>query len=164
MSRPKIRPPYSQPERLMQSLAFVLLLALIILTVISMIKLPERIPSHFGFDGRPDAWGGKASLLLMPVIAVIIYAGTTALERFPWIYNYAVEITEKNAACQYKLGRLTLEWIKLVTIAIFLYLQWLTCQVASGISGGLDSWFMPVSLVCLFGGLGFSIYKMVKNK
>nr|WP_319489549.1 DUF1648 domain-containing protein [uncultured Caproiciproducens sp.] len=164
MSRPKIELPYSRLEKLIQILSFFSLLVLIGLTVFSMIHLPGRIPTHFGASGRADGWGGKGSLLMLPVMAVILYVAMTILERFPWAYNYAVEITEENAAYQYKLGRQMLEWIKCIIIVIFLYLQWQTEQVARGLSAGLGAWFLPVSMLALFGGLGFGIYKMIKHK
>lgn len=164
MPRPKIKLPYSQSEKLIQILSFVALLGLTGLTVFSMIYLPARIPTHFGATGQADGWGGKGSLLMLPIMAVILYVAITLLERYPWIYNYAVEITEENAPYQYKLGRQMLEGIKCIIIVIFLYLQWQTEQVARGLSTGLGKWFMPVSMLALFGGLGFSIYKMIKHK
>ncbi|MEY2793438.1 MAG: hypothetical protein RJA76_1430 [Bacteroidota bacterium] len=30
--------------------------------------LPDQIPTHFGIDGKPDAWGGKNSIFLAPGI------------------------------------------------------------------------------------------------
>ena len=164
MPRPKIRPPYSQPEKVLQILSFFALLGLIILTVLAMIRLAAPIPTHFGADGRADGWGGKGSLLMLPIMAAVLYAAMTLLERFPWIYNYPDEITGENAARQYKLGRLLLEWMKFIVIAVFLYLQWQTVRVAEGTSGGLGFWFLPVFLLALFGVTGFLIYKMVKNQ
>lgn len=164
MPRPKIKLPYSVNEKLLQILSFVALLGFIVLTIFAMINLPESIPTHFGVDGRADGWGGKGMLLMLPIMAIMLYVAITILERFPWTYNYAVEITEENAAYQYKLGRQALEWIKCIIIMIFFYLQWKTTQVARGLSVGLGIWFLPVSMLALFGGLGFSIYKMVEHK
>jgi uncharacterized membrane protein len=163
MPRPKIKLPYSQPEKLIQILSFLALLGLIILTVFSMNHLPDNVPTHFGADGRADAWGGKSSLLLFPILGSIFYAAFTILERFPWIYNYPVEITEENASYQYKLGRQLLEWMKLIILAIFLYIQWQSVQVARGLSNGLGSWLLPVFLVAMFGVIGYIIYKMSKQ-
>lgn len=164
MARPKIRQPYSQPERLLQIVTLIILVGLIGLTVFSMIGLPGRIPSHFGVDGHPDGWSGKGSLLFLPILAVLFYTGLTLLERFPWIYNYPVEITEQNAAAQYKLSRLLLEWGKFAIITVFLYIQWQTARVAKGLSGGIGPWFLPVFLVVILGGSGFLIFKMVRKR
>jgi len=165
MPRPKIKLPYSWLEKLIQILSFVALLGLIVLTAFSIIHLPERIPTHFNASGLPDGWGGKGALLMLPIIAVILYVAITIIERFSWAYNYAgIEITEKNADYLYRLGRQTLEWVKLIIITDFLYLQWQTTQVARNLSTGLGSWFMPVFLLALFGGIGFSIHKMVRHQ
>ena len=165
MPRPKIKLPYSWLEKLIQILSFVALLGLIVLTAFSIIHLPERIPTHFNASGLPDGWGGKGALLMLPIIAVILYVAITIIERFSWAYNYAgIEINEKNADYLYRLGRQMLEWVKLILITDFLYLQWQTTLVARNLSTGLGSWFMPVFLLALFGGIGFSIHKMVRHQ
>lgn len=163
MSRPKIKLPYSLPEKLLQVLSIASLLGLIILAAFSMSSLPAIIPTHFGVDGRPDGWGGKGTLLMLPILSAVLYVGITILERFPWTYNYPVEITEENAAGQYKLARRMLEWVKTVIIAVFLYLLWQTVQMAKGLSDGMGAWFLPISLIVLFSGIGFGIYKMTRS-
>ena len=36
---------------------------------------PQQVPVHWGLDGRPDAWGGRAEgLLLLPAVATGIFA------------------------------------------------------------------------------------------
>jgi hypothetical protein len=162
--RPKIKLPYTAPEKLLQVGAALLLLAGIALTVSSMGALPARIPTHFGFDGNPDGWGGKNSLFLLPILSAVFYAGLTELERVPWVYNYPVEITEENAPGQYRVGRLMIEWMKLVVLAIYSYLQWQTVEGAKGLSHGLGAWFLPAAMVAMFGGMGVMIRKMTKLK
>ncbi len=164
MTRPKIKPSYNFSEKLVQAMALFSLIGLIALTVSAMPGLPEKIPTHFGANGSPDDWGGKGSLLLLPMISAVLYVPLTILERFPWVYNYVVEITEENAARQYRLARETLEWLKLITTALFFYLQWQTVQAAKGLSDGLGAWFLPVFLLLLFGVMGVQVYKMVKAK
>lgn len=36
--------------------------------------LPQRIPTHFAFDGTPDKWGNKDSLTLLMLVAFIVCA------------------------------------------------------------------------------------------
>lgn len=164
MGRPKLKLPYSQLEKVIEIVSAFLLAGLIILTVFGMIRLPARIPSHFGADGQPNAWGGKGSLLLLPIVGACFYALITLLERFPWIFNYTVEVTEENAPRLYRIGRQGIAAVKLFMLLIFLYIQWETVRVAQGLSTGLGSWFMPVVLVALFGSIGLMIWRMFKNK
>lgn len=164
MARPILKSPYSLPEKVLQALSFITLLGILLLTFYSFITLPAKIPTHFGFDGRPDAWGGKSALLLLPIFSAVFYAALTVLERFPQIYNYPVEITEQNAAAQYKLGRLLIECLKLILPAVFLYIQWATARAAAGSVFGFGFWFLPVTLILMFGTTGIILFKMVKSK
>ncbi len=36
--------------------------------------LPDRIPTHFGFDGEPNGWSGKNGVFILPVCNVFVYA------------------------------------------------------------------------------------------
>lgn len=160
--RSKLKLTYSFSEKLLQILSFVALTVLVVLTICAMAGLSTKIPTHFGVGGSPDSWGGKGSLLLLPIMGGVLYLSLTILERFPWIYNYPVEITKENAARQYGLARRLLEWMKFILTGTFLYLQWQTIQVAKGLSGGFGVWFLPAFLLLLFGVTGILIYKMFK--
>ena len=59
-------------------------------------SLPSTIPVHYGFAGQPDAWGGKAELLELPVMSILLYLGLTLLARYPDKLNYPWTITERN--------------------------------------------------------------------
>jgi len=37
--------------------------------------LPEQIPTHFGVEGKPDAWGNKGSIYLAPGILSVVGFG-----------------------------------------------------------------------------------------
>lgn len=52
-------------------------------------RAPERIPTHWGLDGQPDAWGGPASLFLVPAMAAGIWLLMGVLPRLdPGRANY----------------------------------------------------------------------------
>jgi uncharacterized membrane protein len=42
------------------------------LVFVAAAPLPERIPTHFAFDGTPDKWGNKESLTELMIIAFIV--------------------------------------------------------------------------------------------
>jgi hypothetical protein len=50
---------------------FAVLPALLLLRVWN--SLPDRIPVHFGFDGRPDRWGRRRQAWIVPCLALAIY-------------------------------------------------------------------------------------------
>lgn len=49
-------------------------------------------------------------------------------------------------------------------IAIFLYLEWQSIQIAFGNAKGLGVWVLPVFIIAILGTLGFYMYKMNKLK
>ena len=52
-------------------------------------SLPNQIPTHWGISGQPDDWGGKISILLMPVISLSVYLLFTVLPKLdPRKINY----------------------------------------------------------------------------
>jgi hypothetical protein len=40
--------------------------------------VPGRVPSHFDWRGRPDAWAGRWVLWLMTGVMVLVYLGMSA--------------------------------------------------------------------------------------
>ena len=97
--------------------------------------------SHFGLSGRPDAYSGKASLLALPIIAVVFTMFALALLPFPHVFNYPVQITPANAAQMYRFGRGVLLAVDLLMVGSFAYLSARTLQVAQGHAAGLPGWF-----------------------
>lgn len=114
-------------------------------------QLPEKMPVHFDFCGRPDSYGPKSGVMLLPVLAAVTYAVFTVLGRFPQIYNYPVRITEENAARQYAIALALMRRLKLEIVWLVAYGQWATFQVALGRARGIASWLMPVFLAAIVG-------------
>jgi Domain of unknown function (DUF1648) len=60
-------------QTVFEILALVAVVATWIVAVRVYPRLPPRIPTHFGFSGRPDAWGRKGMIFLLPVVSLAIY-------------------------------------------------------------------------------------------
>jgi len=161
-TRPKLNIPLSSFELAVQLVSLLGIVASFVLLLIVWPDIPDKVPTHFGSSGEADAWGGKSTLVWIPMIAVGLYALLTLIEQFPQSYNYLCEITEKNAEFQYRNARMMLECMKLELIYFFGYLEWKTVQVAIGQAEGLGPAFLFVFLIILFGTLGFFLYRMVR--
>jgi uncharacterized membrane protein len=135
------------------------MLTMLYVAITSWPLLPEIIPHHFGVSGKPDAWGGKWILWLLPGISLVLYVGLTILGRYPHVYNYPRPITEKNAAAQYHLARTMIVALKAEIILLFAYLQQQTIQVALGKTEGLGVAFLPIFLILIFGTIGIYFVK-----
>ncbi|HET9109996.1 MAG TPA: DUF1648 domain-containing protein [Ktedonobacterales bacterium] len=145
--RPHIRPPRSALEVACTFLTWAALLVLIAMTAYSWPMLPAIVPTHFGADGTPNAYGSKDSVLLLPGLLVALTLFFALLSRFPWAFNYPITITPENAERQYRRGRTLLAVVNTAIALTFAYIQWQTIQVARGGATGLGATF---SLVAIF--------------
>ncbi|RLI83578.1 hypothetical protein DRP04_01090 [Archaeoglobales archaeon] len=57
--------------------------------------LPEKVPTHFGIEGKPNAYGSKDSLLVLPfafslaqvIILVVVKLRFTLVNKYPFMIN-----------------------------------------------------------------------------
>jgi uncharacterized membrane protein len=110
--------------------------------------LPDRIPSHFGPDGRADGWGGKGTLFIFPFMGVVLFLTMTLMARSPAAYNYPFPITRENARRQAVLAMGLIAWLRFATIWLMAYLEY--GVVAAAKSGAaLGAWFLPATLALI---------------
>lgn len=127
-------------------------------------QLPALVPTHFGANGLPDAWGAKSSLFLLPAIAVGLYIILSAASRYPALYNYPVRITQENYQSQYVLARSLLSFLKTEVIWIFACINYLTLLTALGIRSGLGIIFMPITMLIIFATIAIYFSQAFQNR
>lgn len=162
--RPKLKISYSLFEKFIELIGILGLILIIVITIFYYNKLPNVIPTHFNAAGKANGWGGKGSLIILPIIVYILYIGLTILKKYPHIYNYICEITELNAREQYQSARTMITLLKAELVYFFAYIQWGTIKSASTNSEGLSLWFLPITLIIIFGTIGYYIHKSIKAK
>src|SRR6266436_100866 len=148
-SRPVLHLPRTPLETLLEALTVLGLIAVIAMTAWGWLILPARIPTHYGLSGAPDAYGGKGSLLILPILSVCLAVLLVFVSRYPHRYNYPWPITVENAPRQYYLARLLLRWITLEMVWMFCGLQWILIQAAQSHAGGAILLFTPVIVLTL---------------
>jgi uncharacterized membrane protein len=134
-SRPVLHIPRTPLEVLLEVLTVLGLIAVIAMTVWGYFALPAVIPTHYGFSGAPNAYGGKGSLLPLPIVSICLAVLLTVLRwavlsRFRRIDNYSWPITAENAPRLYYLARLFLRWITFEMVWMLCGLQGLIIQSA----------------------------------
>lgn len=160
--RPKIKVSLKAVDIILEVMSISVFALLILYLCFSWLRIPAVVPTHFGISGKADAFGSKNSILFLLPVILILYAGLTVLQKFPHIYNYAVNITEKNAHTQYTYAVRMLRALKLVMVLLFSYIEFSTIRSAVTGENSLGILFLPVFLVCVFGTLGVYIWKSVK--
>ncbi|MDZ7607116.1 MAG: DUF1648 domain-containing protein [Cyclobacteriaceae bacterium] len=148
--RPKTNPPLSTLDVVLEGLAAVGVFIMFAQLIRVWSSLPEEVPTHFGASGAPDDWGSKSTLLILPMVALVIYAGFTILSRFPYIFNFPVKVTETNYLTQYRLAKTLLSFVKVTVIGLFLFIQIFTIRIAFGEAAGLGVLFLLLTLAASF--------------
>ena len=69
----KVYPP------IIELIPLLLLFAAFYLTFSSYSSLPDRIPTHFNFQGIPDGWGGKTNVFIYIGVSLFIYVLITGI-------------------------------------------------------------------------------------
>jgi uncharacterized membrane protein len=111
--------PLKPYEIALEVLCVVLLAAQLLVIVLNYPTLPDRLPSHFDFAGKPDRWGDKSRLWTYPIISFVAYTAMTtgtitqSFVQFK-IANFAKEGTEHA----YRMKRLLLILLKVSSCCI----------------------------------------------
>lgn len=92
-------------QRILGVLAPAVLLGSIVFILIRFPSLPEQIPTHYNFAGEIDGYGGRFSLLLMPLIGLVLDATLVLAGRFPKTWNTGVKVTLYNRVRVYRILR-----------------------------------------------------------
>lgn len=109
-------------------------------------RLPERIPVHFDLTGKPDRWGGRWMIFLLPLI------GTQICAVDWYIINRLSGTPQMPLAMLAPLHFLTLE-----LALLFAYINWRMTEVAFGRAEGLGVWFLLVVLLVILGTVGWML-------
>ena len=163
MTRPILDLEKSELERTLDAVALIALLFYLGFIAYYYPQLPERVPSHFGPNGEPDAWSGKGSLLMLPLLCLGMFILFTFIKKIPHKFNYMVKITPENAEAQYRKAVTMIAGLNAGIIIAFMYISWRMIAIARGAEGGLGKWFLPVFLILTFLPIVVYFFSMGKK-
>jgi uncharacterized membrane protein len=146
VDRPKIKLELTTADKTSEVICWLLIVGVWCLTLTNYSNLPDTIPIHYTGAGQANGFGGKANILILPLIATILYIGLTVLNRFPHVFNYPTKITQDNAFRQYTNATRLIRYIKLISVLIFGLIVFKTIQNANGEADGLGVWFLPFTI------------------
>lgn len=164
MTRPFLKVEIDEFDRILEFVAAFAVIFLVTYPLLKYESLPDIIPRHFNARGEADGFGSKATILLMPAISVVMYGLLTWLNTIPHLFNYAVEITQENAAVQYRIAMRMLRTLKALILCIFAYMTYATIQTALGQKEGLGASFLIIFLTLIFGSIGYFLYQSFQKK
>jgi uncharacterized membrane protein len=126
--------------------ALIVLIATWGFTIFHFNKLPDIIATHFDLSGKPNEFGSKYTIWLLPIIITFVYILMYNLNRSPYKFNYLIKITEQNANKQYKLASRMMRVILFNITIMFAYITFKEIDGAYTKSSALEWWFIPLLL------------------
>jgi uncharacterized membrane protein len=150
--RPRIRLKWTVWDLVLECTGWMLLILFWIVLFATYDQAPHTIPTHFNLLGKPDAFGHKSQLLMLPIVASLLFIGLTWLNKFPHIFNFPIEINEHNAETQYRLATRFIRWLKAWIVLLFLIIASTSMNALNQSSLPLN-WVLPMMLFGVFVGL-----------
>jgi len=148
--RPIVRPGMTPLDWILEMLALISLLGFFGFAIYHYPRLPDVIPTHFNAAGVPDGYDSKNTLWSLPAIGLFVYVLLSLVNLIPHKFNYVKKITPQNALRQYTLATRFIRILKIILVILFFFISKGTVDVATGLSGGLGLWFMPVFMSMIF--------------
>jgi uncharacterized membrane protein len=162
MDRPKIKLRFDKIDLTIEAISILGLVLVFGLILSSYQALPETLPSHYDFNGRPDRFSSKSIIWFLPAIALVTYIGLTILSRFPHIYNYPYDITIDNAERQYRNSAMMIRVLKTLIVFQLLYIAFVKIKIGLGELSELGVLFIPITLILILGVVGMFAYRGFK--
>jgi uncharacterized membrane protein len=72
-TRPRIKLELTYGDRFIETISWVFLAFLWILTLSFYDKLPDIIPIHFDLLGQPNDHGSKLTIMFLPIIGTLVF-------------------------------------------------------------------------------------------
>ncbi|HPT29276.1 MAG TPA: DUF1648 domain-containing protein [Bryobacteraceae bacterium] len=110
------------------------LAALLGLVAVNWSTLPDELPMHFGINGKPDRYGSRWQLLILPVVGIAIFVGMSlSAGTAEWLGGVAPEKP---------FDAIMLVWTKTVVMALMCYCVWTIIRVARKQAEGMNIFVM----------------------
>ena len=123
--RPKIVPKATGVDLVIEAIALLGLLLSLLLVLNGIINLPEIIPGHVGFSGKVDSYSDKwVTLSVLVFFNLLIYGLFTIANRYPYVFNFPVVITEENAPKVYRIAQRMMRCLKALFVWMFTIMAW----------------------------------------
>jgi uncharacterized membrane protein len=123
-------------------------------------RLPERIATHFNAEGMANGLGAKSVLWVLVGIAVLLYLTLTAVGSLSRVVRLHRPLAPEREKAVLAESMAMVGWIKAVICWMFAYLCLAMVRNGMGLQVGLGAWFLPVTVVAVFGICGVFLVRV----
>jgi uncharacterized membrane protein len=140
------------------------ILAPFVYLALNWTAMPVQVPSHFGINGQPDAWGPRWHLFLLPAVALILVTTLSIASRFPNHFNYPVRVTDENRERQRLLGLELLDELRFIIATLLGYMSIQQMRTALNLTNGLSVWMTLLLVAAVFGAVGAYLVRSIRAR
>lgn len=153
LERPVLKIKATPLDYFFEVIAGLLLIATWYFVATAYSDLPEKVASHFNFNGEPDAYAGKSSIWGLPVVASLLWMLLSIVNQFPHAFNFPYRLTEENVERQYRMAKRFMRIIKIWISGIFLFAAYSVVKSSESPSTNLQYGMFVIlgSLLCIMG-------------
>ena len=143
-------------DQIMNRLSLLLLLGTVVFLTAFWQRIPDEVPMHFNAAGEIDRWSSRTELLILPVISWLVYGLLTVVEQIFRTWTAGGTGMKKKEQVHF-LRRHLLSTLKRLVVVIF---TWIPVWCALALP--LPVWFLPVTLVAVFGDMVYWIVRLIR--
>ena len=125
-------------------------------------RLPERIATHFNGEGLANGFGARSTLWLLVGIAFLFYAALSTISFLPRVVSLKRPLAPEREKMVLAESMAMVGWIKVELCWMFAYLCLAMVRNGMGLQVGLGAWFLPVTLVVVFGTCAFYMMRVFR--
>lgn len=123
-------------------------------------RLPERIATHFNGAGVANGFGARSTLWVLVGIAVLLYATLSAINWVPRMVSLKRPLAPEQEKMVLAESMAMVGWIKAAVCWMFAYICLAMVRNGMGLQVGLGTWFIPVTLIVVFGTCVFYLTRI----
>lgn len=162
--KPKIKIKLTKNDKVIEIIGWLTLGLLWVLAILNYSSLPDIIPTHLNVVGEVNNYGGKGTILFLPILGTILFVGMTIMNKFPPVFNLPVGLTCGNTDSFYTDVTRMIRYLKFAVVLLFSFIVQKTSHMATGKSDVLGTWFLPLIIVFIFVPVIFYLIRSFRKK
>jgi len=123
-------------------------------------RLPERIATHFNGAGVANGFGARSTLWVLVGIAALLYLILSIIGSLPGVVSVKRPLAPERERVVLAESMAMVGWIKAEMCWMFAYLCLAMVRNGMGLQLGIGAWFLPVTLLVVFGTCGFYLVRI----
>jgi uncharacterized membrane protein len=124
-------------------------------------RLPERIATHFNEAGAANGFGAKSTLWVLVGVVALLYLTLTGISFLPRAVNLKKPLAPEREKIVLAEAMAMVGWVKAAVCWLFAYICLAMVRNGMGLQAGLGAWFLPVTLVGVFGICAFYMVRIL---